>query len=60
MKPPECKSCGHEFREWVEFCPNCAEPMEGYSRPAGFWIRFGAQIIDTRHVGESFCVYKES
>jgi uncharacterized RDD family membrane protein YckC len=20
--------------------------MEGYSRPAGFWIRFGAQIID--------------
>ena len=46
MEPQKCESCGHEFREWVEFCPNCSEPMERYSRPAGFWIRFGAQIID--------------
>ena len=46
MKPRKCKNCGHEFKEWVEFCPDCAEPMEDYSRPAGFWIRVGAQIID--------------
>ncbi len=47
MNAKTCKSCGQEFQEWVEFCSNCAEPMEGYSRPAGFWIRFGAQIIDS-------------
>ncbi len=46
MKPTICTHCGQEVEEWVEFCPHCAEPMEGYSRPAGFWIRFGAQIID--------------
>jgi uncharacterized RDD family membrane protein YckC len=43
----KCESCGHEFREWVEFCPGCSEPMPGYARPAGFWIRLGAYIIDT-------------
>lgn len=46
MEPKICKNCGQEFHEWVEFCPNCSEPMEGYSKPAGFWIRFGAWVID--------------
>ncbi|MHC4437556.1 MAG: RDD family protein [Planctomycetota bacterium] len=46
MKTRKCKSCGHEFQEWVEFCPNCSESMEDYSRPAGFWIRVGASFID--------------
>lgn len=46
MKARKCQKCGHEFQEWVEFCPNCSEPMEDYSRPAGFWIRVGASIID--------------
>ena len=46
MDTRKCKSCGHEFQEWVEFCPNCSETMEDYSRPAGFWIRVGAYIID--------------
>lgn len=46
MDKRKCKSCGQEFKKWVEFCSNCAEPMENYSRPAGFWIRAGASIID--------------
>jgi len=47
MDTRKCKSCGQEFKEWVEFCSQCGEPMEGYSRPAGFWIRVGAYIIDS-------------
>jgi len=47
MDKRKCKSCGQDFKKWVEFCSNCAEPMENYSRPAGFWIRVGAHIIDT-------------
>jgi hypothetical protein len=46
MKPIICTHCEHEVTEWLEFCPNCSEPLEGYSRPAGFWIRIGAYIID--------------
>jgi uncharacterized RDD family membrane protein YckC len=46
MDRRKCKSCGEEFKKWVEFCSNCAEPMENYSRPAGFWVRVGAYIID--------------
>jgi uncharacterized RDD family membrane protein YckC len=46
METRKCIKCGQEFKEWVEFCPNCSEPMENYSRPAGFWIRVGAHIID--------------
>ncbi len=47
MNARRCESCGEEFQEWVEFCPHCAEPVKGYSRPAGFWIRVCAQIVDT-------------
>ncbi len=47
METRKCKSCEQEFTEWVEFCPHCGEAIEGYSRPAGFWIRFGASIIDS-------------
>jgi len=47
MNATKCESCGQEFQEWIEFCSHCAEPMEGYSRPAGFWIRVGAQIVDS-------------
>lgn len=46
MNARKCKKCGHEFTEWVEFCPDCSEPMESFSHPAGFWIRAGAYIID--------------
>lgn len=46
MDTIKCKNCGQEFQDWIEFCSNCGEHMEGYSRPAGFWIRVGASIID--------------
>jgi len=46
MDAKKCESCGQEFQEWVEFCPHCGEAIEGYSHPAGFWIRVGAYIID--------------
>ncbi|MHC4498586.1 MAG: RDD family protein [Planctomycetota bacterium] len=47
MDKRKCKSCGQEFEKWVELCSGCGEAMENYSRPAGFWIRVGAQIIDS-------------
>ncbi|MHC4158658.1 MAG: RDD family protein [Planctomycetota bacterium] len=46
MDRRKCKSCGQEFKKWVEFCSGCGEPMENYSRPAGFWVRVGAYLID--------------
>ncbi len=46
MNAQECKSCRQEFQEWVEFCPHCAQAVEGYSRPAGFWVRAGAYLVD--------------
>ncbi|MHC4328744.1 MAG: RDD family protein [Planctomycetota bacterium] len=46
MDAKKCESCGQEFEEWVEFCPHCGEAIKGFSRPAGFWIRVGAYIID--------------
>lgn len=47
MEAKTCAKCGGEFTEWVEFCPHCSEPVEGYARPAGFWIGVGAYLIDT-------------
>ncbi len=46
MGRPKCEKCGYELREWVEFCPGCSEPIPGYARPVGFWMRLGAYIID--------------
>lgn len=46
MSAKKCENCGQEFQKWVEFCSNCGQVNEGYSRPAGFWIRVGAYIID--------------
>ncbi len=47
METLKCKQCGEVLQDWVEFCPNCSEPVEGYARPAGFWIRVGASLVDT-------------
>jgi uncharacterized RDD family membrane protein YckC len=46
MSAKRCENCGQEFLNWTEFCSNCGQANESYSRPAGFWIRVGAYIID--------------
>ena len=46
MNVQTCASCGQEYEGWVEFCPHCSEPIANYARPAGFWIRVGASIVD--------------
>ena len=47
MSAKRCENCGQEFLKWTEFCSNCGQANESYSRPAGFWIRVGAYIIDS-------------
>ncbi len=47
MSAKKCENCGQEFQTWSEFCSNCGQANENYSRPAGFWIRVGAHIIDS-------------
>jgi uncharacterized RDD family membrane protein YckC len=46
MDTTKCEKCGQEVERWAEFCPHCGEPMPGYARPAGFWIRVGAYLVD--------------
>jgi uncharacterized RDD family membrane protein YckC len=46
MSAKRCENCGQEFQKWTEFCSNCGQANENYSRPAGFWIRLGAHLID--------------
>ncbi|UCD50025.1 MAG: RDD family protein [Phycisphaerales bacterium] len=46
MSTQKCASCGQEYEGWLEYCPHCSEPVANYARPAGFWIRVGASIID--------------
>ena len=46
MNARKCKSCGQKFQRWAEYCPDCGAQVEYYRHPAGFWIRFGAYIID--------------
>jgi uncharacterized RDD family membrane protein YckC len=41
-----CRRCGREIEQGAELCPNCSEPLEDDARPAGFWVRVGAYIID--------------
>jgi uncharacterized RDD family membrane protein YckC len=47
MSAKKCENCGQEFQKWTEFCSNCGQANENYARPAGFWIRVGAYIIDS-------------
>ena len=51
--PKFCPTCGKPLQfENAEICPNCGvriheQPTSGGERYAGFWIRFGAYLIDS-------------
>ena len=42
----KCPSCSEELSWETEFCPGCGTETDYYMRPAGFWIRVGASILD--------------
>lgn len=42
----QCNQCGQEVQNTDIFCFQCGAEIEKYPRPAGFWIRVGAQFID--------------
>ena len=49
-----CPKCGARIRQGIQFCANCGAEQEGVqeeSEYAGFWIRFGAAVIDSLITG---------
>ena len=42
----QCPDCGEELSYDSEFCPQCGAETDFFMKPAGFWIRFGAIILD--------------
>lgn len=46
MESKQCNNCGNPFQDWAQFCSSCGELRENYSKPAGFWIRVVAHIVD--------------
>ncbi|MCP4708288.1 MAG: hypothetical protein GY869_06670 [Planctomycetes bacterium] len=42
----KCPSCSEELSWETEFCPGCGTETDYFMNPAGFWIRFGASILD--------------
>ena len=41
-----CPACGEELSYESEFCPGCGAETDFYMKPAGFWIRVVAYILD--------------
>lgn len=42
-----CRQCGQEVQHADNYCFQCGAEIEKYPRPAGFWIRVCASIIDS-------------
>ena len=42
----QCPQCQSWLEPSSNFCPECGEPVEHYAKPAGFWIRFVASLVD--------------
>jgi len=42
-----CVKCGQAIGESAKYCTNCGEEIASYPKPAGFWIRVLAQLVDT-------------
>jgi uncharacterized RDD family membrane protein YckC len=47
MNMSQCGQCGQEVQNSDNYCFQCGAKIEKYPRPAGFWIRVGASIIDS-------------
>jgi len=53
-----CTQCGEELSYESEFCPGCGAETDFYMKPAGFWIRVGAYILDGLILGAPFFILK--
>jgi len=42
----KCDKCNHEIQDDLKYCPNCGAEVASYPKPAGFWIRVVASLID--------------
>jgi len=47
MNMIQCTQCGQEVEGSANYCFNCGLEIEKYPRPAGFWIRVLASVIDS-------------
>ena len=42
----KCTKCGQEVEDSASYCTNCGEEIARYPKPAGFWIRVAASLVD--------------
>ncbi len=42
----KCTNCGQEVEDSASYCTNCGEEIARYPKPAGFWIRVVASLVD--------------
>jgi uncharacterized RDD family membrane protein YckC len=42
----KCGYCGFVNEHMAKYCSECGNLIENYPKPAGFWIRVGARLID--------------
>ena len=42
----KCTNCGQEVEDSASYCSNCGEEIARYPKPAGFWIRVVASLVD--------------
>lgn len=42
-----CSKCGQEVEDSAEYCSSCEAEIASSHKPAGFWIRVGASLIDS-------------
>lgn len=43
----KCTNCGQEVEDSASYCTNCGEEIARYPKPAGFWIRVVASLVDS-------------
>ena len=43
----KCEKCNHEVLDEMKYCPDCGLEIVNNPKPAGFWIRVVASLIDS-------------